>query len=122
MKKLFLSLLLTSFSIPSFGKVGDTYQCNMLHFSNITPDGIFNQPLEEFNFIRKQDEIKFIADGYFSYWRTPVNSQSSNDMLTETFTAGDITGGIVIYRDGNFGFNYLAATRAHTILAKCEIE
>ena len=125
MKKLLLLILLFSLSTISMAKVGDSYNCTMRQFMDITPDKIYQKPLQEFTFVMLEDKIVFTVDsGYFAgldgylemeYSRYRESSSTGEHFFVEENNLRDSG----VFDDNHFNYTYREGALTQQMIAIC---
>ena len=112
-------------------KVGDTYNCSMRQFMDITPYKIYQKPLEEFTFVMEEDKIVFTVDkGYFAgmdllgeYLEMEMSGfreLGSNEYPRESFfIAKDKWRERGVFDDGHFNYTYVEGPLTQQMIAIC---
>ena len=130
MKKLLLLLLLFSLSANSMAKVGDNYYCWMKQFMDITPDKIYQKPLEEFTFLMEEDKIVFTVEkGYFAgfllgeYFELEMSRYrelSYSGVPRESFfVAENKLRENGVFDDGHFNYTHIEGPLTQQMIARC---
>ena len=125
MKKLLLLILLFSLSMISMAKVGDSYNCTMRQFMDVTPDKIYQKPLQEFTFVMKEDKIVFTVDkGYFAglgeYLEMDVSHYRESSSTGEHFFVNaDNLRDSGVFDDNHFNYTYVAGALTQQMIAIC---
>ena len=123
MKKLLLLLLLFPLSLNSMAKVGDKYYCFMKQFMDITPDKIYQKPLEEFTFLMKEDKIVFTVEkGYFAGFDEYFEMEMSRyrELPYERFfVAENKLRENGVFDDNHFNYTYIEGPLTQQMIARC---
>ena len=111
-------------------KVGDNYYCWMKQFMDITPDKIYQKPLEEFTFLMEEDKIVFTVEkGYFAgfllgeYFELEMSHYrefGSDEYPRESFFLDkDDLRVISVFDDGHFNYTYAEGPLIKAMIARC---
>jgi len=125
MKKIPLTLLLSIISCQSIGAVGDSYNCTMRQFMDVTPDKIYQKPLQEFTFVMKEDKIVFTVDkGYFAglgeYLEMEVSRfRESSSSGEHFFVNADNLRDSGVFDNNHFNYTYVEGALTQQMIAIC---
>ena len=100
----------------------------MKQFMDITPDKIYEKPLEEFTFRMEADKIVFTVEkGYFAgfgeYYELEMSNYrelGSDEYPRESFFLNrDDWRVISVYDEGHFNYTYVEGPLTKTMIARC---
>ena len=100
----------------------------MKQFMDITPDKIYEKPLEDFTFRMEEDKIVFTVEkGYFAgfgeYFELEMSKYrefGSDEYPRESFfLARDDSRVISVYDEGHFNYTYAEGPLTKTMIARC---
>ena len=125
MKKPLFLLILIALSSATMAKVGDSYNCTMRQFMDVTPDKIYQKPLEEFTFVMLEDNIVFTVDkGYFAglgeYLEMDVSHYRESSSTGEHFFVNaDNLRDSGVFDDNHFNYTYVEGALTQQMIAIC---
>jgi hypothetical protein len=106
-------------------KVGDSYNCTMKQFMDVTPDKIYQKPLQEFTFVMKEDKIVFTVEGgYFAglgdYLEMEVSHfRESNSTGEHFFVDENNLRDSGVFDDNHFNYTYREGALTQQMIAIC---
>jgi hypothetical protein len=106
-------------------KDGDSYNCTMRQFMDITPDKIYQKPLQEFTFVMLEDKIVFTVDkGYFAgvgnYLEMEISYFRESSSYGESFFVNTVSSrDRGVFDDNHFNYTYVEGPLTQQMIAIC---